>query len=358
LPIDLYARLRSEALASANARLGPRIRNPRFSRDGLNPEVLAILDEQRRYLHNSMERIPSSNLGAASTTTRGLVRTSSAPSCSNPVIFAVNGRTHGVVFTQRLGDNHYRIEGCGFSSVPGDVRLDPEAGSASPGSQMRPIALPLERAGGWSENQIEVRLDPHLAGIWDSAATLVVRLTNGRSVELHGCRFIAVRGEPVALKTIAAPWVDLGARAGTLHAIPQLEYVSPPIHGSEVPRDATQMSALVIRSSSSAFDGGSDAYDFSALSPGWVVESIQIQNYGLSCPGDVTDTAHSGDWSAIFSEHGFTVNWASDACSSFIPPIFQFSMAASQYAVKVWVKGPIETQPFSIDRTQRNQKQN
>jgi hypothetical protein len=188
--------------------------------------------------------------------------------------------------------------------------------------------------------------------------TLVVLLRDGRRIELHGCRFVALRGEPRILKTIAASWVKLSATGSRFRPIPQFEYVSPPTSGEDIPPGAAKMSALVIRSDANSFGAGVDTYDFSALSPGWVVESIQIQNYDVACPGDVTRTEQFGNASAKVDDHGLTVTWASHSCSSFIPPMFGFKMASSEYAVKVWVTGPIGTEPVGVDRIQRTRKRN
>jgi hypothetical protein len=57
------------------------------------------------------------------------------------MIFAVNGRAFGPVFTPRLGDNHFRIEGCGFGNAPGEVRLESESGPVSIATEMQPIVL-------------------------------------------------------------------------------------------------------------------------------------------------------------------------------------------------------------------------
>ena len=350
-PEDEYAKLRAEALSKVIGKPGPRIRNPRLSRGGIDRAILAVLEQQRRYLRNSGVSQTSLRRGPETGSRRSLLKALTLPSCLKPVIFAVNGRAVGPVFTPHLGDNHFRIEGCGFGNAPGEVRLEPETDSPSIDIRIQGTLLQLERATAWSENQIDVRLDPRLAGIPDSMTTLVVRLADGQEVELHGCRFVAVRDEPIPLKTIAASWVKLSAQDRSSRSLPQFEFVSPPT-SPDIPDDAVKMSAFVIRSDTHAFDPGSDTYDFSALNRGWVVESIQIQDYRAACPGDVTRTERSGDTNAKVEDHALTVNWASASCSSFIPPMFRFTMAASEYAVKVWVMGPIGTEPLGMDRRQ------
>ncbi len=382
LPMDQYVRLRTSALSSATSRMGPRIKNPRVSTGGLDPAVLTILEQQRAYLrtHSAAVRQAPSDANRSTTLDSAQHRDwngkpapapqlehspmpgpgisgagFASPSCLNPMIAVVNGRGASAVFTPQLPDNLYRIEGCGFGEKPGEIQLEPDLHVVSL-AHTQPIKLQLERPGAWSETEIDVRVDPRLSGIPDSAVTLVVHLADGRRAELPGCRFIAARGEPTPLTTVAASWVTMNATVVAFHPIAQLEYVSPPAHGREVPHDAAGMSALVIRSDPNAFIGASDFYNFSALNPGWVVESIEIQMYSITCPGDVTRAEQAGTWDAHFGAHGFTVDWASSSCFSFIPPIFRFRMGSSEYAVKVWVIGPIGTEPMGVGSSQHNQK--
>ena len=77
------------------------------------------------------------------------------------------------------------------------------------------------------------------------------------------------------------------------------------------------------------------------------MDSVQLQTYAASCPGDVTHTRSIGRWETIWRERGFTVNWQDDACTSHIPPFFTFDLSLSQYAARVWVMGPVGTQPVS-----------
>lgn len=342
IPVEQYLKLKTTALSNAVAQISPRTNNPRISAAGLDPAVLAILEEQQRYLRAS-EHVHAISLQR---TSKPLANQPGAASlgllCPSPVIAAVNGRAVGPVFTPRLGQNHYRIEGCGFGRGRGEVRLVPDS---SVGLSARPITLLAEGLSAWSDGEINVRLDPRLAGIPDWAATLVIQLADGREVELPGCRFVAVRGQPVALKTIPASWVRLSATGGN-HVLPQLEYVSPPAADTEIPLSAGTASALVIRSDIQALEGGTDTYEFFGLNPGWAVESVRIQKYSAACPGDVTQVGNSGEWNTRFNESSFTVGWASTNCSSFIPPAFRFSMAASEYALTVWVTGPIGTEPL------------
>jgi hypothetical protein len=251
------------------------------------------------------------------------------------------------VFTPRLGDNHFRIEGCGFGTVRGEVILNVDSNIPA-SAPSRSIPLQLDGSAAWSENEIDVRLDPHVAGLLDSPATLVVRFINGTRIQFP-CRFVAARGEPIALSTIPASWVKLDATASSFGPIRQLEYSSPPLGGEAGPREAAHASALVVRSDSNTFASGSDTYDLSGLTFGWSVESVQLQKYSAGCPGDVMSSRQSGNWNATFNAQGSTINWPVDECSSFIPPMFRFALSSSQYGLKVWVVGPIGTQPLRAD---------
>jgi hypothetical protein len=341
--------LRILALAGASSKLGERVKNPHLAEHGWDHAVSRMLEQQRAYLR---KRVASRETRFRPGLLPGLFMAGiGSPSCLSPAIAAVNGRAAGPVFTPQLGDNHYRIEGCGFGATPGEVRLEPDI-HASRSMRLLPIELELDGPGAWSDSEIDVRLDPRLSGIPDFMATLVISPAEGLGMELHGCRFIAVRDEPVLLKTIAAPWAKLNATANALRPISQLEFLSPPGSGDEVPRDVRSMSALVVRSDPDPFSSATDYYDLSGLGPGWVVESIQLQYYSATCPGDVIRMEQTGTWDMSVDAHSFTVSWTTSSCSSFVPPVFRFGMSSSQYAVKVWVIGPLGTEPVGGDASQ------
>jgi hypothetical protein len=350
LPIDQYARLKTLALSGSRALSSLRMRNPQVSKNGFELAVNEALDAQRAYLSRSrsVEKRPRQiMLPREASNSAGMLSAAalSPLPCSTPTITSVNGRAVGAIFTPRVPDNHFRIEGCGFGVKPGDVRLEAEGQFIHLATSPQNVGLRLENEA-WSDDQIDVQLDPRISGIPDSSVVLVIQLADGRRAELPGCRFIALRGEPTMLKRIGTSWVKLSATTTSFGSIRQLEYVSPASYGEGIPSKAVSASAVVVRSDADAFAAGSDVFDFSMLNAGWVVESVAIQNYVATCPGDVTHAAQSGDWGTSFSAHGFTVAWASNTCVSFIPPMFRFSMSSSQYAVRVWVTGPIGTEPL------------
>jgi hypothetical protein len=371
LPAEEYLQLRAKALASANVQLTPRFRNPKISKEGFEPVIAATLEEQRNYLQthsrlarigvratqNSAKDLSSSPYRSATpdkkpdqhlllqASVSGTASSRSLP-CHAPIIRSVNGRGKGVTFTPQVPDNSYRIEGCLFGSQPGRVQLEPRP--LILGQSSAPIVLQFDSPEStWSDSEIDVHLNSTLSALPDSPVTLVIYLANGQRVELPGCFFVAARGAPQLLNVIPSSWVKLHASGVRSRSVNKLEYVSPPAQGGDVPKDATGTSAFVLRSDSEQFGIGNDIYDFSRLRPGWVVESVQLQTYIASCPGVVTYTKSSGAWNVQWNAHSITVNLQDDICASTTPPFFGFNMSLSEYAPKVWVVGPVGTQPLA-----------
>lgn len=357
---DDYKQLRAEALANAGVRVTSRWKNPRISRGGLDAAFLSMLDRQQGYLAShpllsdpvTMGMKGHGRPGSSSSKTAPKAPTGpskdllSAFACNGPLIRSVNGNRDGAIFTPRAPGNAYTIEGCSFGSARGHVQLEPGASSFS--QSVLPIVLLLDHSDtAWSDREINVHLDPHLSGVPDSPVTLVIYAVNGQRIELPGCFFVAERGEPQLLTVIPAPWVRLQATTVRSRSIQQLEYVSPPVSGGDVPQDAAGTSALVVRSDSEPFAAGSDTYDFSQLGPGWAVESVQLQTYAISCPADITYTQSFGQWDLAWGQRSFTISWKGDVCKSYALPFLSFNLSFSQYAAKVWVIGPVGTQPVT-----------
>lgn len=335
---------------------------------GWDPALRAIVDEQREYLSKPSVRGETSWNGAAGADgqnprdrrtnvwppkywgnapaaddallTAGLF----SASCSSPTIALINGRAAEAVFTPEGPDNRYRIEGCGFGRKPGKAWIESESSAGALGSSSRVIMLQLDGSGAWSDTEIDVHFEPGLSGVADSAVRLVVQRVDGTMLQLGGCRFVAARGEPTLIQTVPASWVNLDPTTSSFRPIRQLEFESPPLSADDAPGDSVGTSALIVRSDPSEFLSGVDAYDFSSLHPGWVVESVQVQKYAINCAGDVTHTSTGDDWRTAFDARRFSIRWSSNSCSSFIPPVFRFEMTSSEYAVKVWVVGPLGTE--------------
>jgi len=217
---------------------------------------------------------------------------------------------------------------------------------------LHPVTMQLNsRApGAWSDHELKVQLDTELRGIPDSPVTLVIYPAKRQPIELRGCRFVAARGNPQLLSVIPSAWVSLYPSGVGSRSIRQLEYVSPTEASDAVSKNATALSAFVVRSDREQFGIGRDSYDFSHLNPGWVVESIELQTYSVSCPEVVTSAQSFGRWKAEWIQGGVGVAFEDSVCASSVPPSFAFHMSLSQYAIRVWVVGPVGTQPLALLR--------
>jgi hypothetical protein len=349
---DEYQKRWSQVIKNARGEAGPRLKNPAIESDGLPPDVFSALLQQRDYLEaHAAASSPQAPVNAAnreriadnSQKPRSLSR---YPTCREPAIRSVNGKTSGVVFTPTAGDNRYLIEGCLFGDAPGTIQLEVRSGLQSNVFPLIPMQLDSASAEAWSDHEIIVQLDRELRGIPDDPVTLVIDSANHRRIELRGCRFAAARGSPQLLSMIPSAWVRLYPSGVGSRSIRQVEYVSPTEPSGAVPKDATASSAFVVRSDLEPFGIGRDSYDFRHLNPGWVVESVQLETYSVSCPEGAAPVQSFGGWKAEWTPLGVRVAFQESVCAS-LPPRSGFNMSQSQYAIQVWVVGPIGTQPLA-----------
>ena len=231
-------------------------------------------------------------------------------------------------------------------STPGIVRLQPAPAGILPGPPLQPITLQLETPSSWTDDYIDVHINPALTGIPDFTADLVVQLSSGLTVRMPRCQFLAVRGEPQLLRSIPASWVGLDATLLSARVIRQVEFESPPLASEEVPPGAVGASAFIARSDPREFATGKDTYDASQLAPGWAIDSVQLRVLDAVCPGENKLAVSNGSWETTWTPRGFVVAWARETCASPIPPVFNFTLSSSQYAMDVWVIGPAGTQPL------------
>ena len=364
LSVDNYRKLRTQALANAKTQLIATVKNPQTQDKGLDRATVEALRQQRAYLESTRPVSPAtknpapaqaatSNLSPASHKI-SLLGTYSGPAtrtpaeaitCNAPGIRTVNGKSTGVIFTPQAPSNYYKIEGCSFGSVRGKLQLISRERSLRP--SVSKVVLHLDNSiTSWSDQEIDAYLDPHLGGMTDFPVSLVVYPKRGHPLEVPGCFFVAARGDPQLLSGIPAAWVTLEASAVRSRSIDETEYLSPAAQGPGVPPDAVGTSAFVVRSNAEQFRSGTDIYDLSHLNSGWVVQSVQLQTYEASCPGEVTRVQFDGEWGTNWTRHGFELAWRPSTCASRLPPDFGFNLAYAQYAAKVWVIGPAGTQPL------------
>jgi hypothetical protein len=355
--VDEYQKLWSQVLKNATLETGPKLKNPAISGDGLPPDIVSALQEQRNYLEAhaaAFSAQPPINAAA-----RELIAVDSKkpqslsqyPTCHDPMIRSVNGKTTGVIFTPTAANNRYRIEGCFFGDAPGIVQLEARSGPHQ-AKAIPPIPVQLDSTslGAWSDHELNVQIDTDLRGIFDYPVTLVIHPANRRRIELRGCRFVAARGKPQLLSVIPSALVSLYPSVVGSPSIRQLQYVSPIQAGGGVPEDATASSALVVRSDRKQFGIGRDSYDFRQLNPGWVVDSVQLQTYSVSCPEADTSTQSFGHWEAGWTLFGVSVAFEDSVCTSSVLSPSPFDMSLSQYAIRVWVVGPVGTPPLALAR--------
>jgi hypothetical protein len=355
-PTDGNQKLWSQVLKNARVETGPRLHNPAISSDGLAPGIVTALQEQRNYLEahaaafSAQPPVNAATRELVGDSSRKLRSPSQDPPCHEPMIRSVNGKTKGVVFTSTATNNRYQIEGCLFGDAPGVVQLEVSSG---PHQWNAPPAIPMQLdptvPRAWSEHELNVQLDPELRGIPDYSVTLVIHPANRRRIELRGCRFVAARGKPQLLSVIPSAWVSLYASGVSSRSIRQLEYVSPTVASDAVPEDAGA-SAFVARSDPEQFGIGRDHYDFSHLNRGWVVESVQLQTYRVSCPEVAAPVHTSGVWKAAWTPLGVSIAFQETVCPSTAPASFAFKMSMSQYVIRVWIVGPVGTQPLALVR--------
>jgi hypothetical protein len=354
---DEYQELLSQVLKNARLETGPKLKNPAITSDGLAPGIVTALQEQRNYLE-AHEAVASARAAVNATTreligdrSRKLRSLSPEPPCHEPMIRSVNGKTNGVVFTPTAANNRYRIEGCFFGDAPGIVQLEARSGPHQI-KAIRPIPMQLDSTsfGAWSDHELNVQIDTDLRGIFDDPVTLAIYPAKHRRIELRNCRFVAARGNPQLLSVIPSAWVSLYPSGVGSRSIRQLEYVSPTQAGGVVPEDATASSAFVVRSDQKQFGIGRDNYDFRQLNPGWVVDSVQLQTYSVSCPEVDTSTQSFGHWEAAWTLFGVSVAFDDSVCTSSVLPPSPFDMSLSQYAIRVWVVGPVGTPPLALAR--------
>jgi hypothetical protein len=358
-----YEKLRVNALSAARVKLVSKLTNPTLSQNGVDRKIMAALEQQRAYLERTppvadprlttelnngqsparLAVTPRSDSALAETAVRS--NTFGVPPCTHPQIRSVNGKVQSAVFTPQLPDNVYRIEGCMFGTVPGQIQLEPHPGSRE--RSALPIRMLLKPvSNSWSDNEIVAYLDDRISGVLDAPVTLVIFPGKGRRVELAGCFFLARRGAPRLLNRLPASWVKLQVTTRAVRGIKQLEYVSPPQAQEGVPNRAHDTSAVILRSDSIPFESGADEFELSRLNSGWRVESMQVEGYVVSCPGDVVQASNYGKWAATWNDDGVKISWAAEMCRSYIPPQFSFELSTSLYALRIRVVGPTGTEPI------------
>jgi hypothetical protein len=275
------------------------------------------------------------------------------PICQSPLITDVNGQGNRAVFTPQPEYNSYIIKGCFFGTNTGQVHL------VGKFNALKIDLLPTF----WTDNEIDARLDPNVAGELDQDnVSLVVAPPNGQQIKIGGFKFYAVRSDPaVLLRSLPQEWAWLSMEGGNVLNKTEAQnevtvYLSPVT--SSAPPSAQGTTVYVARwDAGTKFKPVSDLFFFDKLAPGWNTDSFQVLPFDNppGCPGVVTYKETFGTWDPEWDGDNIRINWPDISCSGFIPepPVFPLvvttysNVTGSAYALNVWARGPRCTDAYT-----------
>jgi hypothetical protein len=302
-------------------------------------------------------KIPSSISQVANVDTMALV-------CTNDPTFRilrVSGSASPATFTPIDQYNLYTITGCSFGDNAPTNDTGPTDFVHLYGTNSFYAKFAIQF---WSDNEIEVSIDPSLSGFLDADnLNLVIKRADGHETQKAGFKFYAAR-QTVQLKMIPSAWANLdvmssGFTYGNSKLTPEFSSPASAPPGSEaapVISGPVTGTAFVSRFYKGAkFDptGQSpDWYDFTHLAPGWNTDSFQVITYPELCYGTVTYSQDFGKWDGYFGTNNPNIYiFVSDTtCSGFAPaaPWVNYqNWTGSYYALNVWVNGPRGTDPIT-----------
>jgi hypothetical protein len=358
------------------AKVSPRISNPLVSNMSGESSVIGALRSQkqaadaerqeisagRSVLADGSVRPSGQNLpGRASSATPGApgvkvaplppFSTAVAPKCPQPRIDSVSKQAR-VVFTPIPEWNLYTVKGCGFGMKPGNIYLEGPFASGQV-----PLMFPSPK--DWSDTAIVAQLNPQLSGESDhDNVTLVIQPQGGAPLRVSGFKFYAAR-ETVLLEKIPQRVVQFsGPALSSAQPLPNstsnlklgfyASYFTPSHATPPASADVGRAKVYEPTPSPDVLVPGSDYYDFSALSPGFHPNSMQLayasdsfsigQQSLPSCPS-------SGDWKAQWDGNNIRVSWKVLHCGGWGPQLDK-----SDYSLSVWVTGPRGVDPWSMVR--------
>ncbi len=352
---------------------GPVVKNPNAS--ALETAALAELAKQKQVADSDLSQIraahPMGNLpavhsqairGGVSRPNIGPERTQGEPTSASRygrlsmsgnqvngcyatsngqvTIGKVTGQSYHLVFTPISQFNLYTIHGCNF----GDSKPGNKAWIYGPGFH---ADFQIE---DWTDSSIALKLGENISGVSDQDNLhLVVHRADGKEAQAEGFRFYAVR-ERVLLKYVPPAWRKLDTNVtGRSHWDWRASLQdNSPVSGPNVPAQAAGTSTIYVgRRLGDKFAPASDTFDFSQLPKGWVVDSVAWVSFPANCPNIVTYRENFGQWNAQWSASKIQFSWGDTSCSGFWPnPILGIptnvyqNHTESNYALRVWVKGP------------------
>jgi len=243
-----------------------------------------------------------------------------------PLIFSINSKKTGVVFTTDPATNYFVLRGCNFGNTKGSVYL-------MGGFKAGPIPFAIE---SWDDTWIIGKVKPDLSGEWDQdSVSLRIAKPNAQSYDFQGYSFYAAReqqfvgrfykeqiqlGAPCDLQNKSCSYVSPGPSPG-VGSIPCWPGFCTPPAGPTISVSRTSFSAQ------SFGQGGTDSYVLNGLAPGFVIGTVELVTFS---------DKHQG-WSANVSDNRLDVN-------------FFFGHRGDQYDASylmgVYLSGPRGCQPF------------
>jgi trimeric autotransporter adhesin len=317
-------------------KLGPKVENPRAA----DSSIIGVLRSQRQRAELELQQIsladgsvrPTAPL-AKPATPAPPVRVLPPAGCVGSQISTVNGLANGVLFTPIQDWNLYTIKGCGFGTRPGNVYLQ---------GPFKGGRLQLQPSPGtnWSATAIIAVVSPRVSGEMDQEnVTLVVEPAGGAPIQKPGMKFYAARDTvqlpsiPQTIVRFGQPWTGSALPGSGFH------YTTPAPHahgwGAEVERFAPDTT------NQSAFNDGSDYFDFGTLNNGFVVQSARMTSADL---GKFTSSNFNFGGSIQYEGDQVHVSWPHQDLDRIGSP--GSYVCVSLYALNVWVTGPRGVNPW------------
>jgi hypothetical protein len=286
-------------------------------------------------------------------------------------ILTVSGSYTPATFTPTDQYNLYTIRGCSFGN---------QAPTTDPGPTdwVRVYGGTASFEGKfeikfWSDNEIDVSLDPALSGFPDlDNLNLVVKRADGQQVQKGGFKFYAER-VTVPLNVIpqqyvtpdsqqlyfsvnyTTPAADLGGYSAEFSRYVNFHKDRPSgtiyLGNQNLGKDTSGEYYIGAPFASAT---GSDYFDFSKLAPEFTTESFQMAYWqpdpGSMCGGNAdtlnTNAVTDGHWDAEWDGNNIRVAWQVQDCEE-LELLQTTTVRESQYALQVSVNGPRCVDPWS-----------
>lgn len=300
---------------------------------------------------NSPQRVMGSGPGLGGLAPN--VATTALTCTSDPSfrILHINGGTAPATFTQQQGVNFYTITGCSL----GDPGINAKVYLYS-GGNFR-LDFQVEE---WSDNGIKMRVDPNLRGVMDhDNLTLVLQRNDGKQLTKNGFKFYAAR-EKVALDHFPKSDFSLNKFTPTKTSDLSAQYSSPssravepniPGYTAGISWTCSDCDYLRDRPNFSYYTPqGEDIYTFRELQPGFIPADASLVHADLQCPSGPLHT--EGSFGIRWVGDDLHVQWqgqtcTTNGCGGFGQPDCFISPPGSNYAVKLWVEGPLGVDPWT-----------